>query len=52
MDACIVDESKKAHKIVFGVRQDKDDIIFDVRDNGVGMDKETKEKVFTLSLPF
>ena len=48
MDACIVDESKKAHKIVFGVRQDKDDIIFDVRDNGVGMDKETREKVFTL----
>ncbi len=48
MDACMVDGSKKAHRIVFGVRQDKDDIIFDVLDNGIGMDRETREKVFTL----
>jgi PAS domain S-box-containing protein len=48
MDACIEDNSKKTHKIFFGVRQDKDDIVFEVRDNGVGMDRETKEKMFTL----
>jgi len=48
MDACVVDRSKKAHRIVFAVRQDKDDIIFDVLDNGIGMDRETMEKVFTL----
>ena len=48
MDACMVDGSKKAHRIVFGVRQDKDDIIFDVLDNGIGMDRETREKMFTL----
>lgn len=48
LDACIEDNSKKSHKIIFGVRQDEDDIIFDVTDNGIGMDKETKEKMFTL----
>ena len=48
LDACIQDDSKKAHKITFGVRQDKDNIIFDVSDNGIGMDKETREKMFTL----
>jgi len=48
MDACVEDGSKKTHRIVFGVRQDKDDIIFDVLDNGIGMDRETREKVFTL----
>jgi signal transduction histidine kinase len=48
LDACIEDNSKKSHKIIFGVRQDEDDILFDVSDNGIGMDKETKEKMFTL----
>jgi len=48
MDACMMDGLKKAHRIVFGVRQDEDDIIFDVLDNGIGMDRETREKVVTL----
>jgi PAS domain S-box-containing protein len=48
LDACIEDSAKKSHKIVFGVRQDEEDIIFDVADNGIGMDGETKEKMFTL----
>ena len=48
LDACIEDNSDKAHKIIFGVKQNKDDIIFQVSDNGVGMDKETREKMFTL----
>ncbi|UCF01882.1 MAG: response regulator [Deltaproteobacteria bacterium] len=48
LDACIHDDSKRAHKITFGVRQDKDNIIFDVSDNGIGMDKEAREKMFTL----
>jgi signal transduction histidine kinase len=48
MDACIEDSSKKSHKIVFGVRQDEDDIIFNVSDNGIGMDAETTEMLFTL----
>jgi signal transduction histidine kinase len=48
VDACIKDKSKISHKIIFGVNYDKDHIIFDVIDNGIGMDKETKEKIFTL----
>ena len=48
LDACIKDDSKKAHKITFRVRQDRDDIIFDVSDDGIGMDSETIEKMFTL----
>jgi signal transduction histidine kinase len=48
LEACIEDNSKKSREIIFGVRQDKDNIIFDVSDNGIGMDEETREKMFTL----
>ncbi|MBW2091687.1 MAG: HAMP domain-containing histidine kinase, partial [Deltaproteobacteria bacterium] len=48
VDACLEDKTKKNHKIVFRLRQDKNNIIFEVIDNGVGMDQETKENIFTL----
>ena len=47
MDACTRDSAKKDHKIVFGVHQDKKYIIFEVFDNGIGMDRATTEKIFT-----
>jgi len=47
IDACTRDESKKSHKIVFGVREHRDHIIFDVFDDGIGMDADTREKLFT-----
>ena len=47
IDACARDTSKKFHKIVFGVRQSKEHVVFDVFDDGVGMDQETQEKLFT-----
>jgi len=47
MDACTRDTAKKDHKIVFSVRQDKKHIIFEVFDNGIGMDRATTEKIFT-----
>ncbi len=47
IDACTRDESKKSHKIVFGVREHKNHIIFDVVDDGIGMDADTREKLFT-----
>jgi len=47
VDACSRDNSKTSHKIIFGVRQDKKNITFDVFDNGIGMDRETKDKIFT-----
>jgi len=47
IDACARDTSKKFHKIVFGVMQSKEHVVFDVIDDGIGMDKETQEKLFT-----
>jgi len=47
IDACARDTSKKFHKIVFGVRQSKEHVVFDVFDDGIGMDQETQEKLFT-----
>ena len=48
IDACIEDKSGKHHKITFGVKQVENHIVFDVLDNGIGMDKKTKEKLFTI----
>jgi len=46
-DACTRDTAKAAHKITLSVKQDKAHILFTVTDNGVGMDPETREKLFT-----
>jgi len=48
IDACIEDDSKEQKKVMFLVNQDKENIIFVVEDNGVGMDEETKNNLFTL----
>lgn len=47
LDACMQDIAKSHQKVIFGTRESKDDIVFDIRDNGVGMDEETKQKLFT-----
>jgi signal transduction histidine kinase len=46
-DACSRDKAKTVHKITFRVIQVKAHILFEVADNGVGMDTETCEKIFT-----
>lgn len=48
IEACLEDHSGKSHRIIFEVGQDEDHIIFDVHDNGVGMDPETRDKIFNL----
>ena len=48
LDACTEDESPKSHRIVFSVQQNKKQIIFEIKDNGIGMDRETRENLFTL----
>ena len=48
LDACLEDEVKKAHKIIFGAGRDQDHIFFEITDNGIGMDRETRENLFTL----
>ncbi len=47
-DACLEDKSGKDHQIIFSINQEKDRIVFEVADNGVGMDMETKENLFSL----
>jgi len=48
VDACIEDNSKDRHKINFTAKQDKKNIIFEIHDNGIGMDKMTRNKIFNL----
>jgi signal transduction histidine kinase len=47
VDACTKDAAKTYHKIVLGVRQDANHVIFAVFDNGIGMDSGTVSKLFT-----
>ncbi len=47
-DACLDDKDKASHHIHFKVNSEGKDIIFDILDNGIGMDRETRESMFTL----
>jgi signal transduction histidine kinase len=48
VDACGQDKAAKEHEILFKVGEDGDRIVFEIRDNGMGMDQETRENMFTL----
>jgi len=49
IDACLDDKSKdKSHKVIFRVYENEYHTIFEAHDNGVGMDRETRENLFTL----
>jgi signal transduction histidine kinase/FixJ family two-component response regulator len=48
VEACLEDKTKKKHQITFEVCEEGQQIRFDVWDNGVGMDNETCDKIFTL----
>jgi len=47
IDACGPGHPPIASEITFGVRARKNRVIFEISDNGVGMDAETLEKIFT-----
>jgi signal transduction histidine kinase len=47
IDACGGDQTKPAPQIIFGVREHHHNIIFEISDNGIGMDADTLEKIFT-----
>ena len=48
IEATLADRKNPEHKIVFGVQRENDSVVFTVNDNGIGMDPETRENVFTL----
>jgi signal transduction histidine kinase/FixJ family two-component response regulator len=48
LDACLEDTAKKSHRIGFSVKPQGKDIVFEISDNGTGMDRETRESLFTL----
>ena len=48
VDACRQDTAKTDHRIVFTVAQDPDHVIFTVADDGIGMDRKVRAKLFTI----
>ncbi len=47
-DACSEDQLKSNHKVEFVVKRQKGQILFEISDNGIGMDPETSEKIFDM----
>lgn len=48
LDACRVDKKKAAHSVTAGVKDGGRHVVFEVSDDGIGMDQETREKAFSL----
>jgi len=48
LDACVENHSVREGRIAFSVRRDRGRVIFEVADNGIGMDSETIDNLFTL----
>jgi len=48
VEACAADGRKQDHVVTFRVRGAPDEVTFTIIDNGTGMDRETREKLFTL----
>jgi len=48
IDACIKNNQNKKHKIEFSVKNDKKHLFFIISDNGIGMDVETRDNLFSL----
>ncbi len=51
VDACLCDMSGKPRQVrfsVYGQGGQGPEVVFEIADNGVGMDQETREKMFTL----
>ena len=47
-EACRLDGREKEHYVRFELSSDEDNAIFVIEDNGIGMDRETHEKIFSL----
>jgi len=48
LDACRLDKKKEKHWVRFSYSGDDQFVKFNIEDNGLGMDRETREKAFSL----
>ncbi len=48
LDACRKDRGKEEHWVRVVLAGDGEEVVFEVADNGVGIERETREKLFTL----
>ena len=48
LDACRAAKEKRETEVTVRVTRDQPWMVFDIRDNGIGMDRETREKIFSL----
>jgi signal transduction histidine kinase len=48
VDACLEDKEKPEHQITLVVEKRRDQLVMQIKDDGCGMDVETKEKIFDL----
>jgi PAS domain S-box-containing protein len=48
IDACRIDKKKDNHSIFITAKGKPDTVLFEVADNGIGMDRETREKALSL----
>ncbi|MEJ2281964.1 MAG: response regulator [Desulfobacterales bacterium] len=48
LDACVEDTAKKSHRIGLTLKRQEKNIVFEINDDGIGMDRETRESLFTL----
>jgi len=48
LDACHMDRTKKEHTVTFSTKRLGSRIAFEIADNGLGMDQETRNNLFTL----
>jgi PAS domain S-box-containing protein len=48
-ESCRVDSRKGSHFVRFSLSSDDDNAIFDIEDNGIGLNRETREIMFNLN---
>jgi signal transduction histidine kinase len=48
IDACRLDKKKSEHRVRLAVVDGPGTVLFEIEDNGIGMDRESREKAFTL----
>jgi signal transduction histidine kinase len=47
-EACRADTKDEKHTVAFACKRAPDHVVFEINDNGIGMDRETRDKIFTL----